>query len=68
MHPIIDGLKDKDPHDLVTPETWFPNGNAERGFIWSLFINAVNKQSHQTITIDIHQINDQIICLNLLYV
>jgi hypothetical protein len=56
--PVSEKLKDKNPHDLITPETWFPNENADRGLVWGLFIEAVNKYAHQHITIDIKEINN----------
>jgi len=34
-----------------------PDEDAARGFVWSMFIDAANKYSYQTITIDIHEIN-----------
>jgi hypothetical protein len=54
---LIDELEAKDTHDLVTPDTWFPNESAARGFVWGMFINAVNIQSYKTIIIDIDEIN-----------
>jgi hypothetical protein len=41
--PILEKLKETDPHDLVTPETWFVNTNQARGFVWSLFLQHVRK-------------------------
>ena len=55
---LIGELEAKDTHDLVTPDTWFPNESAARGFVWGMFIDAVNKYSYQTITIDIQEINN----------
>ena len=34
----LDELVQIDPHDLVTPETWFTSENDARGFVWALFI------------------------------
>jgi hypothetical protein len=56
LFPIIDELNSIDPHDLVTPGTWFPNENDARGFVWSMFVDRVNKLANQTITIDINDI------------
>ncbi len=36
--PILVELQSTDPHDLVKPDTWFPNENAARGLIWSIFV------------------------------
>lgn len=55
--PITDELKEKDPHDLLTPESSFTNENEARGFVWSIFIDAVNRYCNQHITIDIQDIN-----------
>jgi len=38
LFPLVDELERIDPHDLVTPETWFLNENAARGFVWSMFL------------------------------
>jgi hypothetical protein len=36
---VLEELKLIDPHDLVTPETWFARTSHARGFVWSLFIS-----------------------------
>jgi hypothetical protein len=41
--PILQKLKETDPHDLVTPETWFVNTNHARGFVLNLFLQNVRK-------------------------
>ena len=41
--PVLEELKETDPHDLITPETWFVNTNQARGFVWSLFLQHVRK-------------------------
>ena len=38
LFPIIEELKSIDPHDLVSPEGWFPIESAARGYVWSLFL------------------------------
>ena len=38
---IIDELKSIDPHDLVTPDSWFQNENDARGFVWGMFMKKV---------------------------
>lgn len=40
--PIIDELKEIDPHDLVRPDTFFDSENSARGFVWSMFVRKVN--------------------------
>lgn len=57
LKQIVEDLRKLNPYSLVTPKTSFPNEEAARGFVWSLFIDAVNKYSHQPITIDIQEIN-----------
>ena len=42
--PILEELKKTDPHDLVTPETWFVSTNHARGFVWSLFISKCKQK------------------------
>ena len=42
--PVIEELKRIDPHDLVTPETWFARTDHARGFIWSLFISKSKQE------------------------
>lgn len=41
LYPQLDELGDVDPHDLVSPETWFPTESAARGLIWSIFVRKV---------------------------
>jgi hypothetical protein len=41
--PVVDQLENIDPHDLVTPATWFLNGNATRGLVWSMFLVRAEK-------------------------
>jgi hypothetical protein len=37
--PILDELKEIDPHDLVRPESWFQDEDSARGYVWSLFLS-----------------------------
>lgn len=34
-------MKRKDPHDLITPDTWFPSEYSARGFVYTLFLKLV---------------------------
>lgn len=43
MYTIIDELRKIDPHDLVTPETWFPRENDAKGYVWALFMTEKKK-------------------------
>ena len=42
-HPIIDRMERWDPHDLITPETWFPDENSAIGMVYRLFISEIRK-------------------------
>jgi hypothetical protein len=35
---VIDELQQTDPHDLVTPDTWFSDASGARGLVWTLFL------------------------------
>ncbi len=48
LFPVLEELSQIDPHDLVTPETWFQSENDARGFIWSMFIKRIRKFTQQT--------------------
>ena len=41
--PILEVLKETDPHDIITTETWFVSPIQARGFVWSLFIDKCKK-------------------------
>ena len=43
LFPLIDQMASIDPHDLVAPDTWFPNESAARGFVWSMFLKLAEK-------------------------
>lgn len=43
--PVLEELENKDPHELVTPDSFFINEDTARGLVWGMFVNAVNKQS-----------------------
>lgn len=43
LFPLVDELEKIDPHDLVAPDTWFPNENAAIGFLWSYFIKRMKR-------------------------
>jgi len=43
LFPQLDELVRIDPHDLVIPETWFPNEFATRGFVWGSFLNLLKE-------------------------
>lgn len=37
----IDELLQTDPHDLITPDTWFSDAYCTRGLVWTLFLIKV---------------------------
>lgn len=37
----IDELLEIDPHDLVSPDTWFSDASGARGLVWTLFLIKV---------------------------
>jgi hypothetical protein len=43
--PIIDELKSRDPHDLVTPESWFQSENDARGYVWVMFLKRIKNNT-----------------------
>ena len=43
LQPILNKLKEIDPHDLVQPETWFHSESEVKGFVWKMFIKRVRK-------------------------
>lgn len=43
LQPILDELRQVDPHDLVRPDSYFDSENSARGYVWSMFIRKVKK-------------------------
>lgn len=41
--PVLERLRENDPHDLVRPDTWFQGTNNARGYVWSLFLQEIKK-------------------------
>ena len=48
FYQVIKDLREKDPHDLVSPETWFHNETNARGFVWTLFLRETRKMQLTT--------------------
>jgi len=46
--PIIEELKDIDPHDLIRHDSWFQSEGEARGLVWSLFIKKALYNSDLT--------------------
>ena len=40
--PILKGLEEMDPHDLVKPDMWFADENAAMGFVYRVFLKQVS--------------------------
>lgn len=45
LQPVIEELQKIDPHDLVTPDTWFSDENGGRELIWKLFLLKVKEKA-----------------------
>jgi hypothetical protein len=41
--PVLEKMEKMDPHDLIRPDSWFPDENAAFGFVYRLFIQHVRK-------------------------
>lgn len=52
--PIIDELKEIDPHDLVHPESWFQDEANARGFVWSSFLNQAGSKNGIPVILNQH--------------
>lgn len=42
--PIIQKMLEIDPHDLITPESYFEHENHARGLVWTIFKNKAKKE------------------------
>ena len=42
--PIIQKMLDIDPHDLITPDSYFEHGNHARGLVWKIFLKKAKKE------------------------
>ena len=43
LQPVLDELHQIDPHDLVSPDSWFHTESEAKGFVWKMFIKRVKK-------------------------
>jgi len=41
--PIIQKMLETDPHDLITPESYFEHENHAKGFVWKIFVKKAKK-------------------------
>jgi hypothetical protein len=42
--PIIQKMLEIDPHDLITPESYFEHENHARGLVWRIFMKNAKKE------------------------
>jgi hypothetical protein len=42
--PIIQKMLEIDPHDLITPESYFEHENHAEGFVWKIFMRKAKKE------------------------
>ena len=42
--PIVEELREIDPHDLVSPDTWIVSELQARGFVWTIFLRELKKR------------------------
>jgi hypothetical protein len=42
-YPVLELMERWNPHDLVRPESWFPDENSSLGYVYRLFIKEVRK-------------------------
>ena len=45
LYPIIDEMEKIDPHDLVSPDTFFSSETQARGYVWSIFVQKAKKHT-----------------------
>jgi len=42
--PIVQKMLEIDPHDLVTPESYFEHENHAKGLVWKIFVKKAKKE------------------------
>ena len=42
--PIIQKMLEIDPHDLITPESYFEHENHAGGLVWKIFMKKAKKE------------------------
>jgi hypothetical protein len=47
---VINEFRETDPHDLVSPETYFSSSQDCLGFIVSLFIKKINQKKNELVS------------------
>jgi len=44
--PILEKLKNTDPHDLIGPDCWFVSETQARGYVLKLFMNKCKEDNN----------------------
>jgi hypothetical protein len=44
LKPIIQQMLEIDPHDLITPESYFEHENHAMGLVWRIFVKKGKKE------------------------
>lgn len=44
--PILEEMKNTDPHNLVRPDVWFVSETQARGYVWSLFLQKCKEYNN----------------------
>ena len=45
--PVLEEMKNCDPHDLVSPEVWFVSVHQARGYVFSLFLRKCQDKNNE---------------------
>ena len=45
--PVLEDLKNKDPHHLISPDVWFVSETQARGYVWSLFLRKCKDKNKE---------------------
>ena len=43
LQPVLNELRKIDPHDLISPDSWFHSELEARGFVWKMFIIRIKR-------------------------
>ena len=42
--PVIQKMLETDPHDLITPDSYFEGENDAKGLVWKIFMKKAKKE------------------------
>ena len=45
--PVIEELKNTDPHDIISPDCWFVSETQARGYVLNLFLNKCKEGNNR---------------------